>query len=101
MDVFLERLNVWNASQQENGTGVQAELVTPMEERDWGQRVIRIYDPDHHVIEIAETMEGVARRLQADGVTAEAIAEKMRLPLDTVQGMTGKMITPLAQNALK
>lgn len=28
----------------------------------WGQRVIRIYDPDCHVIEIGESMEYVNSR---------------------------------------
>ncbi|NLL78773.1 MAG: hypothetical protein GX234_03015 [Clostridiales bacterium] len=26
-------------------------------EHDWGQRVIRIYDPDKHIIEIGEALE--------------------------------------------
>ena len=29
---------------------------------DWGQRVIRIYDPDGHMIEIGESLETVERR---------------------------------------
>lgn len=32
---------------------------------DWGQRVIRIYDPDGHMIEIGESMEAVERRKAA------------------------------------
>ena len=56
-----------------------------MEERDWGQRVIRIYDPDYHVIEIAETTEGVVRRLKAEGLSLQEIAEKVRLPLDMIE----------------
>ena len=36
--------------------------VHEMIERDQGQRVIRIYDPDQHVIEIGESMESVVRR---------------------------------------
>ena len=33
---------------------------------DWGQRVIRIYDPDGHMIEIGESMEAVERRKAAN-----------------------------------
>ena len=29
---------------------------------DWGQRAIRIYDPDGHMIEIGESLEAVERR---------------------------------------
>ena len=32
---------------------------------DWGQRVIRIYDPDGHLIDIGESMEAVERRKAA------------------------------------
>ena len=35
------------------------EYVNPLMTHSWGQRVIRIYDPDHHVIEIGESMEYV------------------------------------------
>ena len=33
---------------------------------DWGQRAIRIYDPDGHMIEIGESMEAVERRKAAN-----------------------------------
>lgn len=28
-------------------------------EHDWRQRVVRIYDPDHHIMEIGEDMDYV------------------------------------------
>ena len=31
----------------------------------WGQRAIRIYDPDGHMIEIGESLEAVERRTQS------------------------------------
>lgn len=45
MDAFLKKLT--NSSQI-------IEYVTPLIKHEWGQRVIRIYDPDKHVIEIGE-----------------------------------------------
>ena len=33
---------------------------------DWGQRVIRIYDPDGHMIEIGESLEAIERRKAAE-----------------------------------
>lgn len=33
------------------------EYVNPLMQHDWGQRVIRIYDPDRHVIEIGESIK--------------------------------------------
>ncbi len=40
----------------------ELEYINECIEHDWGQRVIRIYDPDGHIIEIGEPMELVIRR---------------------------------------
>lgn len=53
-------------------------------EHDWGQRVIRIYDPDRHIIEIGESMDYVARRFLKTGMTAEQVAKKTQLPLSEI-----------------
>lgn len=54
-------------------------------EHDWGQRVIRIYDLDRHIIEIGESMEFVARRFLKSGMTAEQVASKTQLPLSQIK----------------
>lgn len=41
LDGFLKVLESWGAT-----------LVRPMFTQAWGQRVIRFYDPDHHIIEV-------------------------------------------------
>lgn len=51
----------------------------------WGQRVIRFYDPDMHIIEVGEPMETVFRRFAAQGMTAEEIAERAMCPLPFVK----------------
>ena len=51
------------------------------------RRVIRIYDPDGHIIEIAETLECVARRYLMSGMTVSDTAKKMRLPMDVIKEM--------------
>ena len=43
----------------------------------WGQRVIRFYDLDEHLIEVGESMKVVVERFQAEGMTLLEIAEKM------------------------
>ena len=45
LDGFLERLGAY--------TG-QIRYLNPLIQHDWGQRVVRIYDPDGHVIEVGE-----------------------------------------------
>lgn len=54
-------------------------------EHDWGQRVIRIYDPDRHIIEIGESLDCVARRLLKSGMTMEQVAKKTQLPLSQIE----------------
>lgn len=81
LDFFLERLEKY---------GEPIEYVNELMEHDWGQRVIRIYDPDKHVIEIGETMDYVARRFLKRGMTAEQVATKTQLPFAQVEEMLGE-----------
>ena len=54
-------------------------------EHSWGQRVIRFYDPDYHIIEVGESMEIVVKRFKNTGMTDEQIAERMHVSLEYVQ----------------
>ena len=54
-------------------------------EHPWGQRVIRFYDPDGHVIEVGEKMDAVIRRFMNQGLSVEETATRMDVPLDFVQ----------------
>jgi catechol 2,3-dioxygenase-like lactoylglutathione lyase family enzyme len=67
--------------------GVKA--VHPLIEQSWGQRVLRVYDPDGHIVEIGEPLPAAARRLIASGKTVEQIAEQMTLLIETVREMLG------------
>ena len=62
IDGFLKKLD---------DSSFNIEYVNRLKEHDWGQRVIRLYDPDRHIIEIGEEMEYVARRFLRQGMTAE------------------------------
>lgn len=79
IDAFIEKL--------EERT-YPIEYVNPCMEHDWGQRVIRIYDPDKHIIEIGESMEYVARRFLKIGMSMEAVSEKTQLPLSEVEELS-------------
>ena len=54
-------------------------------EHPWGQRVVRFYDPDNHVIEVGEKMEAVVSRFVRQGLTPEETAARMDVPLDYVR----------------
>lgn len=46
-------------------------------EHSWGQRVIRFYDLDGHLIEVGENMKMVIKRFFASGMTMEEMSVKM------------------------
>ena len=46
-------------------------------EHSWGQRVIRFYDLDGHIIEVDEDMKMVIKRFLSSGMTMEEISVKM------------------------
>ena len=56
-----------------------------MKEHRWGQRAVRFYDPDHHVIEVGERMDTVVRRFLQSGMTREQVARRMDVPLKFVE----------------
>ena len=66
-DEFLIRLK-----QYEN-----IEYLDEVMEHTWGQRVIRFYDLDGHIIEVGEIMKIVIQRFLSTGMTMEEISSKM------------------------
>ena len=61
------------------------DYVHPVIEHRWGQRVVRFYDPDKHIIEVGENLEFVCRRFLDSGMTEEEVAVRMDVPLKFVQ----------------
>lgn len=53
-------------------------------EHSWGQRVVRIYDPDKHIIEVGENMKMVCKRFIESGMTPEQVAKHMDVPVEYV-----------------
>lgn len=66
-DSFLEKLRAY--------PGIQ--LLGNVVEHTWGQRVVRFYDPDGHLIEVGEVMGMVIRRFLASGMSIEDTARRM------------------------
>ena len=54
-------------------------------EMPWGQRIVRFYDPDFHIIEVGEPMDAVIKRLFASGMTVEQVSEKSQYPIEYVK----------------
>ena len=62
-----------------------AEFIHAVQEQPWGQRCMRLYDPDGHVLEIGETMDGAVRRMHSQGMTLDRITEKSGMPREFVE----------------
>lgn len=64
---------------------LDVELVHPPRMHEWHQRAVRLYDPDWHMIEVAEDMAVVACRLLQEGHTVEETAQMIRYPASYVE----------------
>lgn len=60
-------------------------LLHPLKEEAWGQRVVRFYDPDGHIIAVSESLRKIIKRLISQGLSYEELAHKLRLPLDYIK----------------
>ncbi|MGE5380785.1 MAG: DUF4440 domain-containing protein [Methylocystaceae bacterium] len=63
----------------------QTTMLHTIQEQPWGQRALRVYDPDQYVVEIGEPMNLVIKRYLYQGMTAEQIAERTSMPLEMVE----------------
>jgi catechol 2,3-dioxygenase-like lactoylglutathione lyase family enzyme len=62
-------------------------VVHPVKTHAWGQRVVRFFDPDRHIIEVGEPLFRVAARFAAEGMDKEAIAKRMDIPDEVVEAL--------------
>ena len=56
-------------------------------EEKWGQRTIRILDPDNNLIEIGEKLEVFIRRLNDNGLSSLQIAQKTGVPEQQIKNI--------------
>jgi catechol 2,3-dioxygenase-like lactoylglutathione lyase family enzyme len=53
----------------------------PVREQPWGQRAIRFYDLDGHIIEVGESMKTVIERFIDSGLSKEETAKRMNVTM--------------------
>jgi catechol 2,3-dioxygenase-like lactoylglutathione lyase family enzyme len=75
MDGFVEKLNDIK----------NIDYVHPLIEHSWGQRVVRFYDLDKHIIEVGENMVMVVKQFLNSGLCIEETAVRMDVPVDYVK----------------
>jgi len=79
IDAFSEHLRSFEIS-----------YVHELLEHPWGQRAVRFYDPDGHIIEVGEMMDAVTERFLRSGMTVEEVAERMDVPAEYVRSVLEK-----------
>ena len=57
---------------------------------EWQQRVVRVFDPDDHIIEIGESMEAIAKRYLSEGYSIEETAKIIMHPVQFVEYCANK-----------
>ena len=83
LEVYFEIEDLDAALQALTDAGVT--LVHTIVEQPWAQRVLRAYDPDGHIVELAEPMPVVVHRLAGGGLSAPAIRERTAMPIAYIE----------------
>ncbi len=71
-DGFLERLKEYP----------DIEYLGEVIEHSWGQRVVRFYDPDGHIVEVGESMKMVVERFLSSDMTMEEVSARMDVSIE-------------------
>ena len=75
LDSFLQKLKDIDS----------VEYVHGLKEQPWGQRAIRFYDPDKHIVEVGESMESVVKRFLSKGLSIEDTVKRTLMPEEFVK----------------
>lgn len=73
-DDFIEKLKTY-----------PIEYVHPVKEHSWGQRVVRFYYPDKHIIEVGENIKMVCKRFINSGLSIEEVSKRMDVSISFVK----------------
>ncbi|MDD2621358.1 MAG: VOC family protein [Syntrophomonadaceae bacterium] len=74
-DAFIQKLDQIKA----------IDYIHPPVEHSWGQRAVRFYDPDKHIIEVAESITMVVRQFLNRGLSVEETAARMDVSIDYIK----------------
>ncbi|MBN2804910.1 MAG: VOC family protein [Deltaproteobacteria bacterium] len=81
-ELYFETDLILEAFQNLKNAGVR--FLHEIHEEPWGQRTMRFFDPDNHLVEIGEPLETFVLNMNDRGLSSEQIAAKSGIPLDTV-----------------
>lgn len=66
------------------------EFLHQIQEEPWGQRTIRFFDPDNHLVEVGESMDTFVMNMKNNGFSIEQMVKKSGIPFETVNGILSK-----------
>ena len=75
MDDFIKKLEDFGS----------VDYVHPAVEQPWGQRAVRFYDPDGHIVEVGEKLKIVMQRFVNSGLSVAETAMRMGVPEEYVR----------------
>ena len=82
-ELYFDSDDIESIYQRLQAAGV--EFIEGIQEQPWGQRAMRLYDPDGHILEIGEPMDITVRRFYRQGWSIERIAEKTGMPPEFIE----------------
>ena len=82
-ELYFETENLQEVYRTLSEAGVA--FLHEVHEEEWGQRTIRFFDPDSHLIEIGEAMPTFLQRLYGQGLTVEEVSEKTGVSGDDIR----------------
>ena len=56
-----------------------------LHEEPWGQKTMRFFDPDNHLVEVGEKLAAFIRRLYREGLSVDEIAIKSGVSMDDIR----------------
>jgi catechol 2,3-dioxygenase-like lactoylglutathione lyase family enzyme len=83
MELYFESDDVSGVVERFEEAGTK--FVHPMREQPWGQRVVRVHDPDGHIVEVGEPIPVFVTRFLQEGMTIEQAAERTSVPVEGVR----------------
>lgn len=84
-ELYFEEEDIDDFKKKLDGLDLKIQYIHGLIEHSWGQRVIRFYDPDMHIVEVGESMVSVIKRFLSQGLSAEETAKRTQHPIEFVK----------------
>lgn len=86
-ELYFETEDIENVCVALKASGTK--FLHDIHEELWGQRTIRFYDPDNHLIEVGESMKQFVSRFYEQGMTVEEVSKRTFVPVEGIKHVLG------------